>query len=265
LNINKNQKLTPSKPDKLKKTYEPTQAILDNVARGSALVKNLNRSSVSHVQVLEALKVTKQAIDSGFTLDDVQHMYRVLSRLETTDLRKRLHDDAPSDDALRFYASGGSAGLAWSRLILKQEGIIGTFAKDIKEEDTHKADDSTEGAMPVIKSVDQELMQVTYVAMQAGIDAHGDLTTSDEVRKAKESFNKSLQRANLFHQQMTDTFSIIESYLAPCDMVLSEHFIAKGTWLVSLQVYDPTIWDMIKSGDIVGLSIGATAKVETLE
>ena len=239
--------------------------MLDNIARGSALVKNLNRSSVSHSQVLSALEKSKEAISSGFTLDDVQHMYRTLSRLETTDLRKRLYDDAPTDDALRFYAAGGSAGLAWSRLILKKEGIINTFAKVITEEDTNKADDTTEGAMPVVKSIDQELMQVTYVAMQAGVDAHGDLTTSDEVRKAKESFNKSLQRANLFHQQMTDTFSVIESYLAPCDMVLSEHFVAKGTWLMSLQVHSPEIWDGIKNGDFVGISIGAVAKVETIQ
>jgi hypothetical protein len=247
------------------KTYQPTEAILDNISRGSALVQKLNRSSVSHNAVKEVLSKSKTSIDSGFTLDDVRDMYRVLSKLETTDLRKRLHDNAPSDDALKFYAAGGSAGLAWSRMILKQEGIINSFVKEPTIEAASKADDTTEGLMPVVKSLNEELMQVTYVAMQSGVDLHGDLTTVDEVRKAKESFNKSLQRANLFHQEMTDTFSVIESYLAPCDMVLSEHLITKGTWLMSLQIHNPIIWDGVKSGEFVGISIGATARVETLE
>jgi len=108
-------------------------------------------------------------------------------------------------------------------------------------------------------------MQVTYVAMQAGVDLHGDETTLDEVRKAHQSFSTSLMKANLFHMVMTDSFSVLESYLCPVDMTLNEHSIQKGTWLMTLQVKSAEVWQMIKDEDITGISIGAVAKVENLE
>ena len=116
------------------------------------------------------------------------------------------------------------------------------------------------------KSLNEELKQVTYVAMLPdSTDLTGDYTSAEEVRKAKESFNSSQQRANLFHMSMTDTFSVIESYLAPADMILSNQAVLKGTWLMTLQINDDELWESVKSGDINGISIGAEALVETLE
>jgi L-arabinose isomerase len=118
----------------------------------------------------------------------------------------------------------------------------------------------------VEKSTNEELKQVTYIAMLPDeVDLHGDFTSADEVRKACENFNKSAQRANLFHMVMTDTFEVIESYLSPTDFVLDDKFVKKGTWLMTLQVKDDTLWNMIKSGDVNGISIGAMVIVENLE
>ena len=125
---------------------------------------------------------------------------------------------------------------------------------------------SKQNNVPVIKALNEELMQVTYVAMLPdSTDLAGDFTSAEEVRKAKESFNKSEQRANLFHMSMTDTFAVIESYLAPADMILNNQAVLKGTWLMTLQINDSDLWDLVKSGDINGISIGAEATVETLE
>jgi len=125
---------------------------------------------------------------------------------------------------------------------------------------------SKQNNVPVIKALNEELMQVTYVAMLPdSTDLAGDFTSADEVRKAKESFNNSEQRANLFHMSMTDTFSVIESYLAPADMILNSQAVLKGTWLMTLQINDSDLWELVKSGDINGISIGAEASVETLE
>ena len=117
---------------------------------------------------------------------------------------------------------------------------------------------------PIAKSLNEELQQVTYVAMKPGVDLHGDMVDLETVRLAKESFNKSAQRANLFHITMTDSFEVIESYLIPCDVTLNEHFVEKGSWLMTLQVHDSDVWEMIKSEDINGISIGAMAEVEDL-
>ena len=125
---------------------------------------------------------------------------------------------------------------------------------------------SKQNNVPVIKTLNEELMQVTYVAMLPdSTDLAGDFTSAEEVRKAKESFNASEQRANLFHMSMTDTFSVIESYLAPADMILNNQAVLKGTWLMTLQINDSDLWELVKSGDINGISIGAEATVETLE
>lgn len=125
---------------------------------------------------------------------------------------------------------------------------------------------SKQNNVPVIKTLNEELMQVTYVAMLPdSTDLAGDFTSAEEVRKAKESFNNSEQRANLFHMSMTDTFSVIESYLAPADMILNNQAVLKGTWLMTLQVNDSDLWELVKSGDINGISIGAEATVETIE
>jgi len=125
---------------------------------------------------------------------------------------------------------------------------------------------SKQNNVPVVKALNEELMQVTYVAMLPNsTDLAGDFTSAEEVRKAKESFNNSEQRANLFHMSMTDTFSVIESYLAPADMILNSQAVLKGTWLMTLQINDSDLWELVKSGDINGISIGAEASVETLE
>ena len=45
----------------------------------------------------------------------------------------------------------------------------------------------------------------------------------------------------------TDTFDIVESYIAPTEFTLDEHLVKQGTLAV---------WELIKSGDLCGLSIG---------
>ena len=96
-------------------------------------------------------------------------------------------------------------------------------------------------------------------------DLHGDITSEDEVRKACHNFNKYSMQANLFHLAKTDTFEFAESFIAPVDMAIDDKFITKGTWLCTIQCLDDNLWELIKSGEVCGVSIGALASVETLE
>jgi hypothetical protein len=120
--------------------------------------------------------------------------------------------------------------------------------------------------LPIVKGKNELLKQVTYVAMLPdSTDLTGDYTSADEVRKAMESFNRSHKTANLFHVLDTDTFEVIESYLAPTDFVLGDKEVQKGTWLMTLQVNNDDVWNMVESGDINGISIKAMATIETVE
>lgn len=248
--------------------YTPTTAVTNNMQRGIALKnKYSNRSSTAHITTQEQVQKAEQIVADGFTLDAIKEMYYKLTQLEkSVDYRKRLEDKGPTEEIIKFYAFGGSAGLAWTRLVLKEQGILKSYKKDITEAELQKdGDDATYGKIQVAKAVDNELMQVTYVAMKPGVDLHGDLVELEDIRLAKESFNKSMMRANMFHMVMTDTFDIIESFLAPTEMVLNKNLVEKGEWLVTLQIHDSDLWNMIKNDEITGVSIGAMASVEEIQ
>ena len=245
--------------------FTPTQAVLDNIQRGFVLKQKYQRNSLVAKSNQVLITKAKEQFDLGFSLEIVKGMYNTLSKLTNLDFNQREHDSGPKEDVIKFYAFGGNAGLAWSRLILKQEGILKSHTQEITKAQTEQVDKDQVGMIPVTKSVNPDLMQVTYVAMLPGVDLHGDLTDLEDIRLAKESFNKSLMRANLFHLSMTDTFEIIESYLAPTDMILNSNFVCKGTWLTTLQILDETLWDMIKNDEITGVSIGATALCTPVE
>jgi len=249
--------------------YQPTSAVLDNIKRGQVLKAKYVRSSQAAQMNTELIQKAKDEFDSntdGFSLSAVKTIYNTLSKLEKSiDFRQKYSDGGPVEDVIKFYAFGGTAGLAWSRLILKQEGILKSYTKDITQEDTEVIGDDIVGKIPVAKAVNTELRQVTYVAMKPGVDKHYDEVSLEDVRIAKESFNKSLMRANMFHMVMTDAFSIIESYLAPTTMILNKSLVEQGEWLITIQVHDDSVWEMIKNDEITGVSIGAVASVDNLD
>lgn len=251
------------------KSYAPTDAMRNNARRGLALREKWNRGG------LDTREAGKQGIGSGvarardviegnLSLDTVKRMYSFFSRHEKNYRPKdKEADGGPKAGEISWLLWSGSAGFAWARSILKKEGILKSYIKDITDVELNTEDELPGVKLPITKAVDEELKQVTYVAMIPDhTDLHGDYTSEAEVRKAKESFNKSMMRANLFHLVMTDTFDVIESYLAPCDMVLNDQFVKKSTWLMTLQVNDDSLWQMIKDDEITGISIGALASVE---
>jgi hypothetical protein len=255
----------------MKHLYKVTQAVSNNMQRGIALKnKYKKRKSASYANTVEQVKKAEiifSESDLGLTLDSVKEIYNVLTKLENSvDFRKRLEDKGPTEEIIKFYAYGGSSGLAWSRMILKEQNIVKSHRGVITEADINKdGDDKTYGKIQVAKAVNEELMQVTYVAMKPGVDLQLDEVNLEDIRLAKESFNKSMMRANMFHMVMTDTFDIIESYLAPTTMILNKSVVEEGEWLVTLQIYDNALWNMIKNDEITGVSIGALASVQNLE
>jgi hypothetical protein len=255
----------------MKHLYKVTQAVSNNMQRGIALKnKYKKRKSASYSNTIEQVKKAEiifSESELGLTLDSVKEIYNVLTKLEkSVDFRKRLEDKGPTEEIIKFYAYGGSSGLAWSRMILKEQNIVKSHRGVITEADINKdGDDKTYGKIQVAKAVNEELMQVTYVAMKPGVDLQLDEVNLEDIRLAKESFNKSMMRANMFHMVMTDTFDIIESYLAPTTMILNKSVVEEGEWLVTLQIYDNALWNMIKNDEITGVSIGALASVQNLE
>lgn len=241
--------------------YKPTVAVINNSLRGKALADKFNKNLTNVIK--SSSRVKSSEIKQEMTLDEVKNVYQYLTSIQSKVNLKKAFGTEPTSELISWYAHGGNAGLAWSKLILKQAGLLKSAV--VSEEETHKEDKSHWSKETVVKAVNEELKQVTYVAMQPTVDAHGDITDVNEIRKAKENFNKSAQRANLFHMMMTDTFEVIESYIAPVDIIIDDHFVMKGSWLMTLQIHDDSLWSLVKSGEINGISIGAMASVEQLE
>lgn len=252
--------------NKQNKTYRPTQAIQNNAVRGINLLKQ--SKSLSAESVLNRTTALYESITkSECSLDDVKKLYVYLVKAEESyEPMKRTEGNGLTAESAAFLAAGGTSALAWSRMILKQEGILKSYRKEITEEQINKEDELKGINLPVSKAVNEELKQVLYIAMLPdSTDLHGDNTTAAEVRKACHNFNQHCMKANLFHLVETDSFSIVESYIAPTDFILNEVVIKAGTWLVNLQIHDDDVWELVKSGQINGVSIGALASVQEIE
>lgn len=112
--------------------------------------------------------------------------------------------------------------------------------------------------IPIAKSSEPALMQALYVVLEPEVpDAHGDIYSEEEVRKACHNFNQSHATANLFHLIETDGFHVAESYCSPVEMILNESVVKAGTWLVNLQFTDKPLWKDNENGEFSGVSISA--------
>ena len=244
--------------EKQNKTYVPTDAQINNQYRALAIAEKYG----------DTVEIVK-SFDEQYLFEDIRKLYVKLLELENQyKPLTRTSEGRLTKSTLEYLANGGSSALAWCRLQLRSEGVLKSFTEDITDTQLNTEEKIPQLEIKVAKSLNKELMQVTYVAMKADFtDAHGDYTSGEEVRKAKESFNKALMKnqtmSNLFHMFETNTFDVIESFLAPADMSLNGHFVQKGDWLMTLQVNDDSLWSMIKDGDVVGISIGARAITET--
>lgn len=123
----------------------------------------------------------------------------------------------------------------------------------------------------IYKSVDTKNHFVTFVCMVPDeVDAHGDIADAEEIRKACINFNKSKAvSANLCHMFKTDSFEIVESYTLPTALQMQDasgetRNLPKGTWLVTLEVNDASIWEGVIKGSFNGVSIGAKGKPVTI-
>lgn len=91
-------------------------------------------------------------------------------------------------------------------------------------------------------------------------DAQGDIYDAATIRKAAHMYMERFQNVGLQHKQMVnDKVILVESYLAPANIVVGSTTIKAGTWLMAVRVDDDELWGQVKSGAITGFSIGGWA------
>ena len=142
-----------------------------------------------------------------------------------------------------------------------------------------KAFGDVSGEKPVVeftKSLDLEQRRALFVVLEPQeldnvSDLHGDFYTAEEIEKACISFNTHSMKANLFHRVETEHARIEQSYINLTDFISDDgRLVKKGSWLQWWYFPEDDsvadrLWEMVKAGEINGVSIGANAKVEAIE
>lgn len=96
---------------------------------------------------------------------------------------------------------------------------------------------------------------IVYEPMEE--DSHGNYMTEEEITKAAYWFAKNGDKVDLQHSfEPLGTASVVENWVAKADFKIDGEKIRKGTWLMTVEVSDPDVWENIEKGEITGLSMG---------
>ena len=93
-------------------------------------------------------------------------------------------------------------------------------------------------------------------------DLHGERMTEIEIRKMVDNFNANINnvQGNLGHIKNTKQFKPIKAWVNEVDCYIGDNLVVEGTPLVKIQFYDKDLFEKRKSGQLLGLSIGALGR-----
>jgi hypothetical protein len=118
----------------------------------------------------------------------------------------------------------------------------------------------------VLKAVDEEKRLFTAVVLRPDVvDLHGDIYSTDVVEKACHDFNQFCRQGNYEHIINTQDVVVVESWIAKNDMKLGNGEVLAGDWVMTTRVENPEAWEMCKSGEFTGFSIGSISSIEVLK
>ena len=96
---------------------------------------------------------------------------------------------------------------------------------------------------------------IVYEPMEE--DSHGNFMTEEEITKTAYWFAKNGDKVDLQHSfEPLDGATVVENWIAKADFEIDGEAISKGTWLMTVEVADESVWDGIEKGEITGFSMG---------
>lgn len=105
-----------------------------------------------------------------------------------------------------------------------------------------------------IKKLDEELQIVYAEVYVPGIpDSDNDFMSVETVREMAHNFLAEGRVAKIDHEHSRDTITaaVVESFVARKG---DPDFIA-DSWVAGVKIFDPEIWELVKSGEINGFSL----------
>lgn len=109
----------------------------------------------------------------------------------------------------------------------------------------------------IIKA-DAETHEVTGIVYEPMTeDTDGNYMTEEEIVKAAHWFMKNSGGVDLQHSfEPLEGAYVAESHVARCEEEIGGQKIAKGTWVMTMDIDDPEIFEKIEKGELTGFSMG---------
>lgn len=111
-----------------------------------------------------------------------------------------------------------------------------------------------------ILKADSEAHYVTgivYEPMEE--DTQGNYMTAEEIEKAQRWFAKNANSIDFQHNfEKMESAAVVENWIAKCDCQINGQDVKEGSWLMTVEVSDPGIYEAIEKGEITGFSMGGT-------
>lgn len=125
----------------------------------------------------------------------------------------------------------------------------------LKKADDGKATFTTYGRIVKADADNHYVTGIVYEPMEE--DSHGNFMTEEEITKAAYWFAKNGDKVDLQHSfEPLDGATVVENWIAKADFDIDGEAIRKGTWLMTVEVADESVWEGIEKGDITGFSMG---------
>lgn len=97
------------------------------------------------------------------------------------------------------------------------------------------------------------------------VDAQGDWTDAETIRKAADAWMQSGRSRNVDAEH---DFTPLPAFVAESWLVKSGEPLfpdeKPGAWAVGIQIEDAALWDAIEAGEVEGLSLAGTARLEKM-
>ena len=125
----------------------------------------------------------------------------------------------------------------------------------LKKEDGGKASFTTFGRIVKKDAQSHYVTGIVYEPLTE--DTHGNYMTEAEIEKAAHWFAKNGNQVDLQHSfEPLSGAAVVESWIAKADFEIEGQTIKKGTWLMTVEVTDESVWAGIEKGAITGFSMG---------
>lgn len=112
----------------------------------------------------------------------------------------------------------------------------------------------TELTAPVVVKNEDKKIVYGPVLIPNEPDHDGDRILPEKIEQVAHKFNEQYGNIDLQHT-LNNVGKMVESYIAPTDLIFGEVSVPKGSWMMGVRVTDSASWEAVKSGKLTGFSI----------